>query len=439
MTLLRRLGLALAGAGVAFALAACGGGSDSGGGNASVRLLNVTNDIASLDLYTAPSDDDDNLTLRNEAVARDGLGDFITINGDTYDLFIKRAGAEATLLTQTSRALSDDNKYTVIAYSYEGAYKSALLSENEDDEPDTGKTKVRVLNLSVDAGDLDIYVTDADTPLSDASPVIGTLGGGSVSAYTTVNSGTRRIRVTAAGDKDDLRLDIPTATLESTGILNVILTPGNGGVLVHGYLLPQGGELTLAKNAQARVRLVSSVTSSGSIGAIVNGTTLATAQRAPSIGSYVNVTGGALNGTFTVNGAAIAAPTATTLTAGNDYTLMVAGDPGASSVYVLSDDNRLPTTTTRAKFRLINGVPTETAGLSLLVNFNPLANDVAFGTASTATQEDSGTDATIEVTSPLSQTPLFSRTEFTIAEQGVYSVFMLAGSTSPVGLLRSER
>ncbi|MGA0611128.1 DUF4397 domain-containing protein [Caldimonas sp. KR1-144] len=437
MTLLRRLGLALAGAGVAFALVACGGGGDGdgGGGDASVRLLNVTNDIAALDLY---SEEDDEEAVRSEGVGRDAVGDYFSLKADTYNFLVKRAGADATLLQQTSRSVSGGNKYTVIAYGYEGAYKSALLSENEDDSPASGKTKIRVLNLSADAGNLDIYVTDADTPLSDASPVIASLDGGSVSAYATVTSGNRRIRVTAAGDNADLRLDIPAATLESTGIVNVVLTPGNGGVLVHGYLMPQGGDLTLAKNTQSRVRLVSSVTSTGSVGAAVNGTTLATAQSSPSVGGYANVTAGALTGTFTVNGVAITTPTAT-LVAGNDYSLMVAGDPGASSVYVIGDDNRLPTTTKKAKFRLFNGVPTETAGLSLQVNLNPLADGVAFGAASTATQVDAAADSTIEVNSGLGST-VYSRTDQDIAEQGVYSVFLLAGNPAgSTGLLRKER
>lgn len=435
MTLLRRLGLALAGAGVAFALTACGGGGGDGdgGGDASLRLLNVTNDIASLDLY---SERDDTETLRNEAVARDAIGDYVTLKGQTYSLLVKRAGADATLLEQTSRSLSGGNKYTVIAYSYSGAYKSALLSENEEDKPDTGKTKLRVLNLSTDAGDLDVYVTDAGTDLSDASPSIAALGGGSVSAYATVTSGSRRIRVTAAGDSDDVRLDIPVAELESTGIVNLVLTPGNSGVLVHGYLLPQGGDLTLAKNTQSRVRLLSSVSTNGVVAATVNGTTLATAQGSPSIGGYMNVTAGTLAGTFTVNGAAVTTPTAT-LTAGNDYSLMVAGDPGASSVYVIGDDNRLPTATTKAKFRLINGMPAETGGLQLQVNFTQLGSGVAFGSASTPTQADAGENATVTVTSPLNGT-VFSQTDFTIAEQGVYTVFMLAGAAAPPGL-RKER
>lgn len=443
MTLLRRLGLALAGAGVAFAMAACGGGGDDeSGGNGSVRLLNVTNDIASLDLY---SEKGDTTTLRNEAIARDAIGSYATLSSGNYSFQIKRAGNEATLLEQTSRSISKDGKYTVVAFSYEGAYRSILLAENDDTTADSGKTRVRVLNLSNDAGNLDIYVTDANIPLSDASPIILALEGGSVSAFTAVNSGDRRIRVTAAGNKEDVRLDIPVASLASAGTTNLILTPSNGGILVHGYLLPQGGDLVVAKNSAARVRLVASVSSGGTVGATVNGMVLGTALRSPQVsGTYTNVPAGALTGSFTVNGAAVAAP-ATTLVAGNDYSMMVAGDAGAATVYALSDDNRAPTTAARSKVRLVNGVAGDVSGLSMTIDFESVADGTLLGTASTPKQVPFGTEKTVQVTSPLSADPLYNPTNgVALVEGGVYSVFMLSGNVvggveKPQGILRRDR
>jgi len=443
INLLRRLGLALAGAGVAFAMAACGGGGDdSGGGNGSVRLLNVTNDIASLDLYSEKSDTQ---TLRNEAIARDGLGEYATLAKGTYSFQVKRAGNEATLLEQTSRSIAGDGKYTMVAYSYEGAYKSVLLSENDDTKPDAGKTRLRVLNLSSDAGNVDIYVTDANTPLSDASAIILALEGGSVSAFTSVNSGDRRIRVTGAGNKDDVRLDIPVAALGDTTTVNLLLTPTNGGVLVHGYLLPQGGDLTVAKNSQARVRLIASVSTGGSVGATVNGAVLGTALRSPQVaGTYTNVPAGALAGSFTVNGAAVTAPTAT-LVAGNDYSLMVAGVPGASTVYVLPDDNRAPTTTGRSKVRLVNGVAGDVSGLSMTIDFESVADGTLLGTASTPKQVPFGTEKAVQVTSPLSANPLYDPDNgVTLIEGAVYSVFVLSGNVvnsveTPQGIMRRDR
>lgn len=440
MTLLRRLGLALAGTGIALALAACGGGGGDGdsGGDASLRLLNLTNDSTAQDLY---SERQDTQTVRNEAVARDAIGPYATLNAATYTLVVKRAGTDGTLIEQGSRALKGGEKYTLVTYGYQGAYKSALLAETESDKPESGRTKIRVLNLAPDTVPdlLDVYVTDANVDLADVSPVVNGLE--AISTFVTVNSGPRRIRVTAAGNKADLRLDIATVDLASQDIVNVLLAQGNSGVLLHGYVLPQGGNLTVAKNTQSRVRLVSSVTGGGLVGAVVNGTTLATAQRAPSVtSSYVNVAAGSIAGsTFTVNGTTIASPAAT-LVGGEDYTIMVAGDPGASSVYTFGDDNRMPTTVGKAKFRLYNGAPTEAAGLSLQVNLSPLADGIGFGAASPTAPTDISADATVEVVSAQTGATVYSRTEQTVAERAVYSVFLLTGgTTTTTGLLRKDR
>ena len=55
----------------------------------------------------------------------------------------------------------------------------------------------------------------------------------------------------------------------------------------------------------ARVRLVSAVASSGTVGAAFNGSTLATSVTSPAIGSYALVKAGSATPTITVNGASL--------------------------------------------------------------------------------------------------------------------------------------
>jgi hypothetical protein len=450
MTLLRRLGLALAGTGIALALAACGGGGDDDGGGsgpASVRLLNLTGDVAGLDLYSELNDVE---TVRNENVAPDTAGAFADLSSGNYDLLIKRSGEQTALLQQTSRALTKGNKYSVLTFGSAGAYQSALIGENEA-VADTGKHKLRILNLAADAGlaesdstelgRLDVYVTAANVTLDNASPV-ATLAGGAVSSYNSINSGTVRIRVITAGDKDEesLLLDIPSVTLDSTGVTTLVLTSTNGGVLVNGYVLPQGGALVPAKNTSARVRLVASVPNSGAVGATINNVALSTGLPAPLIDRYKLVPAGAMTGTILVNGAPVTVPT-DTLVAGNDYTLLVAGNTGAASAFVIGDDNRLPSSSVRTKVRLINGLVGDTQGLTLTINFNPVAVGTPFGQASAAllvnANTTAGTTSDVKVTSPGAGNVFDDDIAF--ASRGVYTVFVLSGSAQPSGQPRRDR
>lgn len=86
-----------------------------------------------------------------------------------------------------------------------------------------------MFNTAVDNGSLDVYLTGSDDALDDASATVSAVTGGSVASYSTVTSGTYRLRVTGAGDKNDLRLDVPAMTLGSTQVATLIVTPGQRG------------------------------------------------------------------------------------------------------------------------------------------------------------------------------------------------------------------
>ncbi|RZI59072.1 MAG: DUF4397 domain-containing protein [Rubrivivax sp.] len=409
-------------------LAACGGGGDSS--SAQMRLLNASIGYAALDMAV------DSTTV-NSGVAYAGVGTYADVKTDATGTEVQSNNVGSTLASSTP-TLASGSHYTMIAYGSAGSVRTTLLQEDQDAAA-SGKSKLLVLNLAPDAGAMDVYVTGADESLDTASSVASSIATGSGSGYITLNSGTFRVRVTAASSKTDLRLDIPSITLASTGVSTLILTGSTGGVLVNGIQLVQQGATSNFPNATARARLVAAVGSSALVSGSIGQTSLMPTSVAPTIGDYTTIAAGTADLSVYVNGALMtfAKPA---LAAGSDYTLMVWGTAAEPKLAVLTDDNRLPTSpTTTAKIRLVNGVASATTGLTLNVDYSALASNVVAGTSSTPQATAASTSALLTVTSPSSTTPVYSLSELGIQAGYVYTVFVMGDSNAMVGSLRRER
>ena len=409
-------------------LTACGGGGDSS--TAQMRLLNASIGYAALDMSV------DSTTV-NSAVAYAGVGSYADVKTSATGTEIQSNSVGSTLASSTP-TLAAGSHYAMIAYGSAGSLQTTLLQEDQE-APASGKSKLLVLNLAPDAGSMDVYVTGADETLDTASTVAAGIAAGSGSGYVSLNSGTFRVRLTAAGSKSDVRLDIPSITLPSAGVSTLVLTGSAGGVLVNGIQLIQQGATTNFPNTTARARLVAAVGGSALVSGSVGQTALMPTSVAPTIGDYTTLTAGATDLSVYVNGQlmSFAKPT---LVAGNDYTLMVWGPAASPQLAVLTDDNRLPTSpTTTAKIRLVNGVASAATGLTLNVDYSALASNVVAGTASTAQTTPASTAALLTVTSPSSTTPVYSLSDLGITAGYVYTVFVMGDSTAMVGSLRRER
>jgi len=408
-------------------LAGCGGSGDSDD-PATLRFVNASTGYSLLDVYI-----DD--TLQLSGLTAGSAGDYMTLSAGTHATTLTR-NASTTALASQDRTLASGGSYTVVAYGWEGALKTYQLSDDES-APATGKAKFRVLNTAPDAGSLDVYVTLATDSLDDVSPVASAVAGASISAYSSITQGTYRIRVTAAGDKTDLRFDLAGVGLADQQIATLILTPGTGGVLVHGVLLDQKGAATRYTNDKARLRLMASVADNATVAASAGGTALATGARSPLIGSYTLVPAGLLPLDLQVNGTAVAAGSLTAA-GGADLTLMVHGSAAAPTYTVLADDNRLPASGS-TKLRLVNGVSGLSGGLTLVEDYAALATDIGYPSASSYSTVSSSSSSLLQVTSPSASTALFSASEVVLQSRGVYTVFMMGGAGAPVGVLRRER
>jgi len=358
------------------ALAGCGGGGNDSSSNASLRVVNATQTHPSLDLLI-------NGNSGVAATAVDTVSTPASPGSGSVTLQLNDAGV-TTALTTSVPTLTGGNHYALVAYESGGAVKTAIL--NEDNAlPVAGSSQIRVYNAALDAGKIDVYITAPTVDLATVSTPTATFTtttANSSSALLTYSPGTYRVRITKAGDKSDLRADIPSVVVASQQIATVVLTPAAGGALINGATLLQQGAYAPARNTNARVRLAAAVSGGATIAATAsNGAVIDAGSVAPAFGfGYVLVPAtGTL--TVTVNGTPVTV-SAGALKAGADSTLLVYGDPGSATAKLLDDDNRLPTDATTTKLRLINGVTGSTGTLTLTANTAPVGAGIAAGTAS---------------------------------------------------------
>jgi hypothetical protein len=323
-------------------------------------------------------------------------------------------------------------------YGYPGAPKTKLLTENTAAAA-SGRASLVVENLGSEAGALDVYLTGAAEPLEAAVAVASGVAAGGTSAAVTVTAGSYRLRVTAAGDRNDIRLDVDGFSLASTQAAALLLSPSVGGVLVSGQLLVQRGAATLLANRHARARVVAALAGNARVSAAVGTVPLASALTAPNVGAYSLVgAGDGLAFSLSVNNQSVpVAPLS--LPAGSDATLLVWGTAAAPRHALVTDDSRFPTDSTRAKLRLINGLAGNEVGLNLSADLSTRASNVQPGQASAYALVTASSTLRLEVSSPLVDTPLYSAREARIDSKGLYSLFMLGDSAAPSPLLVRER
>jgi hypothetical protein len=413
-------------------LTGCSSSDDNG--NARSRLLNMSSGYQSLDLYVN-EDDSDSDSQKAAAVAFAGISEYNSVESGTYDIKFKRAGVSSTLLTLSDKKLADDSNVTYVAYGALGRFGVLELGEDVEEPGDSGRTKLQAINVS-EAGSLDIYLTDSDVPLEDASPLFA--GAAGAAGMLTTDSGDYRLRVTGANDISDIRLDIPNITLENKGVASLLLSETESGMLVDALLLPQQGSLTQFVNTKARVRAAVGM-SSGSMASLrVGGVSIVNGQAVGVISAYSQVEAGSVAVTLAVDGTAVPVDNQT-LVAGGDYTVLIWSDANGAHASLIADDNHVPTSTNDAKIRVLNGLSTQGVPLTLYVNFFPVAEGTAVGAASSYAEVDSGTDFQVDVHNALTAVRLLSR-DADLQASGVYTLLVIGNTDGSIAsTLRKDR
>ena len=417
---------------VLLALAGCLGEDGSDSPYAQIRLLNVSPDYSSLDLYVnAGSSDTD--SLKFQGVAFEVLSNYSKVDSTVYNVKLKRNGVSSTLGTLSDEKQADDTHVTYVAYGATGKFGVLKINDDQTAANDK-KTKVQVLNVS-QAGSLDVYLTDASVSLDDGTPQFAAVANGGTSSTGYLDSGTYRLRVVGTGDTSDLRLDVPEITLGNKDVVSLILTATPGGVLVSALVLPQKGSFTAKHNTKARVR--GAVGVSTGVTASIGGVTLLTGAGAGVISSrYALVDAGSAAADLRVGGVAV--PVASQqLAAGGDYTMLIWSNADGVHLTAIGDNNSLPESGT-AKLRVMNGLSGVDAPVTLAVDFSPVAEGIADGQASGYTEFDTSSEYQLDVSDTNTTQPLVSKTSVALAAESVYTLLVSGGATA-AGTLRKDR
>lgn len=417
-------------------LVSCGGSGNDKGGDARIRLLNLSTGFTSLDLITnVDADEDDEDVTQSEAVALETVSDYQPMEADNYTIKLKRTGSGSILRSFTNEELVEDDAFTYVAYGEVGSF-GALRIDDTQDEADAGETRLSIANVST-AGALDVYITDNDTELDDTTPVLSSAGA-ALASFST-DSGTYRLRVTASGDNTDVRLDIASFELPERGVGALIFTSTQGGTLANAIWLPQEGQPRKYVNTKARLRGAVGVANGASASIVAGGKTVLGSATAGVIGSrYTLLDAGSVPVALTVNGVAVPVPELT-LQAGADYTLLVWSNSSGPQTSLVLDDNRLPSSNGNTKLRLLNGMSTLGAPLTLSMDFSPLIEGTQLGDVSDEVEVQGGTDRQIDISNTSTAAAVLTRGSLTLQTNSVYTFFMTDNGVTPIGVLRRDR
>ena len=407
-------------------LGACGGNGSDGGETSYVRLVNATREYDTMDLYASS-------TSLSSGIASFAVGGYVKRDPDSYTFNLKNGGSSATAAS-FSDEVGKKKHYTIVAFTRGGTLTANFLSD-EEGAPSSGTAKLRVYNTDPgNAGSVDAYLVDTPCASLGSSSAAATatnvsdLQGGYAEVGAASGGTLYHVFVTGAGDKADLRLDIPAATFADQQITTLILTRGSGGVLLQGLMLDQQGGVRQALNGSARVRYAVSTSDGTAVATTVNGASLGLAAGPGAMGPYTLVTAGALSVTVGAASPAVADPALP----GGDYTLLITGTIGTPIATLIADDNTVSTSTPHpTKLRLLNGLNGATLPASLGYN-NALVGTASFSTASVPSQVNaSAALARLEVSAEGRTLPANGSPTITLAASGVYTVFLFGTAASP--------
>jgi hypothetical protein len=427
----------------ALAVAGCGSGGGGGGSSSTskssypeLRLANAT--ASSSLVLNAAGLSDTAISFSSGTVAAGGASSYHSTKDQSYTIGVSATDGTLVGSTQTL-GLSADTSYTLLGFERLGGVNTFVIYDQQA-TPSSGFASMAVANASGDAGTLDVYLVAPDAGLNAVSPAYSSLYAKSTSSAKSITAGTYDIVVTASGKPNDVRLRMSGITLGSKDMLTLTLTCTLGGGLVDGALVHQGGTLVRYPATNARVRVVGAFAAGASGNTVVSvivGEVSLPNLTAPSAGAYRLVGGDTSTYSVKVDGGEVAALPAVTFRNGGDYTILAYGTPASPSVAVYADSNQ-PSSSGAANLRLVNAAVSG-GGLTLSDDYVPINVDVQYGSASTYSPATGSTSSLLTITSPVAAFPTYSASDVSIVSSGVYTIFVLGSTASPVVAFAKDR
>jgi hypothetical protein len=312
-----------------------------------------------------------------------------------------------------------------------------VLLPEDTTAPSASHSRIRVVNLSPDAGPVDLYLTATD--ISAGPAVAGSVAYGASSTPTEITSANLKVAFASAGTTDVLFQSTAAQTFTAGTNYTIVAMPSLGGKLVNAVVLPDGGGAgTFFANSQARVKAVNAMPDA-TINVKSDGTTLLTSVPFTGTSSYLTTPAGthALQSELSnVPGTTIASQTVT-LAPARDYTMLAAGTTATPRVVTLTDDNSAPSTGF-AKIRFVNAISTGVT-VDVLLNFATQSTNITGFSASPYYQTAAGTNYTIGFATPGGVTVITALTGVQLDAGSVYSAYLFGTASAPTAKLVRDR
>ncbi len=91
------------------------------------------------------------------------------------------------------------------------------------------------------------------------------------------------------------------------------------------------------------------------------------------------------------------------------------------------------------KLRLLNGMSTLAAPITLSVDFSPVIEGTLPGQVSDEVEVTAGTDRQFDITNTSTAAAVLTRSAITLQGNSVYTFFMTDNGGTPIGVLRRDR
>lgn len=193
--------------------------------DAGVRVVHAAPETAELDVYV----EDELRTVLDYAE----VSNRFTVGAGERRVELRLSGETAALI-DLRQDLESGGRYTILAAGGAGDIQPILLQD--DPAPaDTGETRVRFVHAAPTAGPLDVYIGEPGTELTEQSALLTNVAFGESSPYLDLESGTYRVRATAAGTLT-LVIDQPLLVLSSNRVITIVAMDTEGSGPPHGLI-----------------------------------------------------------------------------------------------------------------------------------------------------------------------------------------------------------
>jgi Domain of unknown function (DUF4397) len=233
------------GVGLASALSACGGGGLDD--DATLRAVNATMDVASVDLQF-------NDWRFAGAVAYGGAASSYARRnlwtvGPLGPFEVRRAGSSQILLRDTETLPDGDTASVVVMGNVAAGLRLRVIDEVTA-RPGGATARLRLLHAWPLVGAVDAFVTRADQTLAGRTPDHRLGAYEELSAFADV-SGDGRLRITPAGRTDLVLFDSASIGLAANQVATLVVSPAPGAARAAVAVLPQGLPAYVLANAVA--------------------------------------------------------------------------------------------------------------------------------------------------------------------------------------------